>query len=83
MMIFGSGSNEGLPENAAERMADLFGPACIDQFIRQAIQQCWMLLPKEKRTPEELETQIRRLVDRALRDFRDDLDVFGKKSEGC
>ena len=34
--------------------------------IRQAIQQCWMLLAKEKRTPEELESQIRRIVDRAL-----------------
>jgi len=83
MMEFESEANQGLPENAAERMAEVFGPAGIDQFIRQAIQQCWMLLAKEKRTPEELETQIRRLVDRALRDFRDDLDVFGRKPEGC
>jgi len=51
--------------------------------IRQAIQQCWMLLAKEKRTPEELESQIRRIVDRALKDFREDLDAFGRKPEGC
>jgi hypothetical protein len=83
MMVFGTGSNAGLPEDTAERMTELFGPACIDQFIRQAIQQCWMLLAKEKRTPEGLESQIRRLVDRALRDFREDLDAFGSKPEGC
>ena len=83
MMVFEGGSNKGLPEDAAERMAEMFGPACIDQFIRQAIQQCWMLLAKEKRTPEELESQIRRIMDRALKDFREDLDAFGRKPEGC
>ena len=83
MMIFESGSNAGLPANAAEQIADVFGPAGIDQLIRQAIQQCWMLLAKEKRTPEKLESQIRRLVDRALKDFREDLDAFGRKPEGC
>ena len=83
MMIFESGSNEGLPENVGERMAELFGPGHVDQLVRQAIQQCWMLLAKEKRTPEALESQLRRLVDRALKDFREDLDAFGRKPEGC
>jgi hypothetical protein len=35
-----------------------------------------MSLPKERRTVEELEKQVRRLVDRALRDFREDRDAF-------
>lgn len=35
-----------------------------------------MGLPKEKRNVDELERQIRRLVDRALRDVRDDFDQF-------
>jgi hypothetical protein len=58
--------------------AGFFGPHQIDQSIRQAVQFCWMCLPKERRTPEELEKQVRRLVDRALKDFREDREAFGK-----
>ena len=64
-------------DDAAERMAAMFGPAQVDQAVRQAIQFCWMGLPKDRRTPDELEAQIRRIVDRALRDFRDDARAFG------
>ena len=66
-------------ENAAEKMQKLFGPTQIDHQIRQAIQFCWMALPKEKRNVDELERQIRRLVDRALRDLREDFDEFFEK----
>jgi hypothetical protein len=67
-------------ENAAEKMQEFFGPTQIDHFIRQAVQFCWMALPKEKRNVDELERQIRRLVDRALRDVREDFDeFFGKR----
>lgn len=52
-------------EGAQENMRDLFGPSQIDQQIRQAINFCWMGLPKEKQNVDELERQIRRLVDRA------------------
>jgi len=68
-------------DDAADRMASLFGPAQIDQTIRQAIQFCWMGLPKDRRSTDEVETQIRRLVDRALRDFREDRQAFGKGNE--
>jgi hypothetical protein len=38
---------------------------------------------KEKRNVDELKRQIRRLVDRALRDLREDFDeFFGKKDSG-
>jgi hypothetical protein len=67
--------------DAADRMASLFGPAQIDQTIRQAIQFCWMGLPKERRSTDEVEAQIRRLVDRALRDFREDRQAFGNSSD--
>lgn len=59
-----------------EKFRDFFGPAQIDQLIRQAIQFCWMGLPKSKRTADEMEKQIRRIVDRALRDFREDQQAF-------
>ncbi len=68
-------SGEG---DAGERMADFFGPGQIDQLIRQAVQFCWMALPKERRTTEELEKQVHRLVERALKDFREDREAFGK-----
>jgi hypothetical protein len=72
-------SDEG-DEDAAGRMADAFGPGQIDHMIRQGVHWCWMSLPKSRRTAEELERQVRRLVDRALEDFREDLDEFKRQA---
>lgn len=69
-------SGEG-DEDAAEKMAEMFGPGQVDQMIRQGIHFCWMALPKDRRNAEELEKQVRRIVDRALRDFREDAEQFG------
>jgi hypothetical protein len=68
----------GEGDDPGERMSEMFGPAHIDQEIRQAIQLCWMGLPKERRSTEEVEVQIRRIVERALRDFREDRQAFAK-----
>jgi hypothetical protein len=57
-------------------MQEMFGPGQIDHMIRQAVHFCWIGLPKEKRNADEVERQIRRLVDRALRDMREDFDSF-------
>jgi hypothetical protein len=62
----------------SDKMGDFFGPGHVDQSVRQAIQACWMALPKASRTPDEVEHHIRRLVDRALKDFRDDAKAFGR-----
>jgi hypothetical protein len=35
-----------------------------------------MSLPDEKRSVEEVEKQVRRVVDRALRDLREDAESF-------
>lgn len=56
---------------------EMFGPMQIDTQVRQAIQFCWMGLNADQKTADELERQIRRIVDRALRDFREDLKEFG------
>jgi hypothetical protein len=71
----------GEGDDASERMGEIFGPLAIDREIRQAIQFCWMGLPKERRSVEEVELQIRRIVDRALRDFREDRQAFGKPTD--
>ena len=64
--------------NAADKLQAMFGPEQVDNAVRQAIQFCWMSLPKDRRTADEVENQIRRLVDRALKDFREDRKAFGK-----
>ena len=69
-------------DDAMDKMRDMFGPAQIDQQVRQAIHFCWMSLPKDKRNVDELERQIRRLVDRALKDVREDFDEFFRDSNG-
>jgi len=69
-------------EQRAEKMRDFFSPSQIDHEIRQAIQFLWMILPKERRNVDEIEKQVRRLVDRALRDMREDFDsFFGKQGK--
>ncbi len=74
-MVFEKGVSEG---NMAEDMAEFFGPGQIDQFVRQAVNSCWMALPKKRRTVRELEKQMQRLLKRALKDFREDREAFGK-----
>lgn len=64
-------------EDAFERMAEMFGPGHADQAMRMAVQACWRSIPKDRRTLEELEKQVARLTQRALRDLREDSDAFG------
>ena len=61
---------------------EFFNPSQVDTLIRQAIQFCWTALPKEKRNLEEVERQIRRMVDRALRDWREDEQQFRGEGTG-
>lgn len=68
--------------DANEQFRKMFGPEQIDQQIRQAIHWCWMVLPDERKTVDEVERQIRRLVDRALKDLHDDFDAFGLGKSG-
>jgi hypothetical protein len=49
----------------------------VDRRIREAIQTCWAILPKERQRIEEVETQIRRFVDRGLLNFSEDIKAFG------
>ena len=59
-----------------EKLSSFFSPAMISQMIGQAIQHCWMMLPHEKKTPDELESTIRQIFDRAIQNFRDDCETF-------
>lgn len=63
--------------DAAKTMREMFSPAQIDQSVRQAMQFCWMMLPENAKTVDELEKQFRRIVDRAIKDLREDAEAFG------
>ena len=47
----------------------------VDQKIRSSIQEMWIALPEDA-SFEDLKQQIERLVNRALENFREDLDAF-------
>lgn len=53
------------------------GPLMVDQAIRQAIMHCWMALPEEQQSTENVEKEIMRLVKRALKDLQEDAGAFG------
>ena len=69
-----SDGSEGDPKNA---MREMFGPGGVDQLIRQAVSTCWMMLPEEKKNPEAVATEIRRIVERALTNLNEDATAFG------
>lgn len=74
MAMFGSDDPAAL-----NKMRDMFGPGQLDQSIRQAINIGWMMLPADRKNIDELETQVRRIVDRVFKDLRDDANAFGLK----
>lgn len=55
-----------------DKVAMAFGPGVVDREIRQAINMCWMTMPRQRRSLDEVEKEMRRLLDRALRDMRED-----------
>lgn len=62
--------------NAEKKMRSMFGPGQVDHQLRQVIQMCWMMLPEDKKTVDELEKQINRLLKRAMKDLREDAKAF-------
>jgi hypothetical protein len=60
-----------------DRMREFMGPGQVDQMIRQAIQFAWAMLPDDRKTVMDVERVIREIVDRALKDLREDADKFG------
>jgi hypothetical protein len=55
----------------------LHGPGAADHALRQALAMCWAILPDNRKNVAEAETELRRLVERAIRDLREDAQSFG------
>ena len=81
MAAFHACSSDENPEEARKAMRDMFGPQAVDQAIRQAISTCWMVLPDDKKNVASVEAEIRRIVERALENLREDSRVFGISDE--
>jgi hypothetical protein len=60
-----------------EQMRSLFGPQQTDAMVRQVINVCWMSLPRTQRTVADVEREVRRIFERALKDLREDAQSFG------
>jgi hypothetical protein len=60
-----------------EQLRPLDDPGTVDLKIRQAIRCAWSMLPVEQKSAAEVEPVIRQIVDRALKDFREDAEAFG------
>ncbi|MEM1446447.1 MAG: hypothetical protein AAGF84_10350 [Planctomycetota bacterium] len=67
-------------DNAMDRFGEMFGPEQVDSQVREALRFCWMSLPKERRSIDLAEAEFRRMVERAIRDFREDRDRFGQSN---
>jgi hypothetical protein len=74
--FFGS-SGQNPAEMMARHMRETNGPFGPDQAIRQAILNCWRMLPEDRRGPQAVEAEVRRLMDRALREFAEDAAAYG------
>ena len=67
----------GDPQEASKAMREMLGPQAVDHAIRSAITTCWMMLPDERKNVASLEAEIRRVVDRALANLKEDAGAFG------
>ncbi len=76
MAAFHACSGDENPEKGRKAMRDMLGPQAVDQAIGQAISTCWMMLPDDKKNVASVEAEIRRVVDRALENLREDSRAF-------
>ena len=68
---------KGVSSEDAGKIRNIMGPHAVDNLIRQAITMCWMMLPNDKKSVPELESELRRIVDRALANLKEDAKAFG------
>ena len=48
----------------------------VDQRIRDCLQSLWLSMPADRVNIDDVESHFRRLVDRAVRDLREDMEHF-------
>ncbi len=58
-------------------IATLMGPGHVDQEVRSALRNCWLFVDKNERTVDRVVSEFRRIVERAIKDLREDSQAFG------
>ena len=69
------------PEDHRKAMRAMMGPHAVQSQIEQAISTCWMMLPDERKNPDGIAVEIRRIVERALNNLKEDAEAFGMSSD--
>lgn len=67
----------GGENDSKDAWRNMLGPGGVDDQVRRAISSCWMVMPPERRNPEAVAAEIRRIVERALANLKDDAKAFG------
>ena len=49
----------------------------VTQTLHQAIMHCWLAMPAQKKTVQDVETELRRILQRTLKHWSDDAIAFG------
>jgi len=75
MAIFQFGPDPDDEEN--KKMMACLPPGYAETLFRNCVQTCWMSLPAERRNIDELEREMRRIVDRVFKHMREDDQAAG------
>jgi len=70
-------TSSGDDDGGKHSMESFYGPGQVSQIACLLIQTCWRVMPKERRNVEEVEKEVRRIMERALANFREDVKSFG------
>ena len=71
------------PNAVARMMREHMGPFGADQAARSLVTTFWRMLPEGERTPERVEAEVRRLLERTLTEYQEDSCAFGFEAEGA
>jgi len=63
-------------EEDVSDIVNAMGPGAVDKQLREVMHLCWLSLPKNRRSIDELQKQMRSLVDRAIKDWQEDSARF-------
>ena len=53
-----------------EEIQSFVGPGAVERQVRAAVDLCWMMMPKDKRTTDFVEAEIKRVVEEVFRNIR-------------
>jgi hypothetical protein len=80
MQNFKASGQIPISEDTKTSMLKAMGPGLPSQMVNQAAACVWLLLPADRRTPEEIASALHAMVDRAVVALKEDEHFFGKSN---